>query len=227
VSDAENQALACLTPEEWEDAQLVSVVKSVGPPPKFHKTLHPIGEAHKQWVLDFLASVPSPNMAARILGCSTNALYHHRRSDAEFGKAWDATMEDATMTMIGVAAEEALGVGLCHVVTKEGKVLTIPKERNDKLLAAFLLRESKMKVDHKHEHGGGVVVMPAPMSEEKWEEMAFKQQAHHREQIPGKTPETPITDAIIKSRGPVTVEGEGESFEPMTGDGVVELAPGD
>lgn len=203
---------ACLTPAQMDDARLVSVVKAVGPPPRF-RGRGTFTDEHKLWVIAFLSSIPSPSLAARIIGCSADTLYHHKRNDPEFKARWDQAYNDSMETLMGAAAEEALGIGEQYVVTKEGTLMTIPKERNDKLLAAFMLRETKVR--HEHEHTGGVVVMPAPMSEEEWEERVLKQQACYRDNIPGVTPETPITDALINARKPIVIEGTVEVPDNM------------
>ena len=66
------------------DPQLVTLVESVGAPPPFHPKAKNFGDEHKAWVLAFLRELPSPQMAARAIGCSVDNLYEHRKRDPAF-----------------------------------------------------------------------------------------------------------------------------------------------
>lgn len=141
-------AEACLTLDQLEDTQLVSIVKSVGAPPPYLAAKRHFGQEHKDWVTTFLHELPSPTMAARIIGCSLSTLFHHKKVDPAFKAAWQDAMEASYDTLMGAASEEALGIGVRHVVTKDGDVLTIPKERNDKILTAFINFRLGQKITH-------------------------------------------------------------------------------
>ncbi len=133
-----------------DDPQFVSLVESVGAPPPFHPKAKNFGDEHKAWVLAFLRELPSPQMAARVIGCSVDNLYEHRKRDPAFKAGWDAAMEDSYDTLLGMAAEEAAGVGVRHVVTGKGEVIAVPKDRNDKILSAFI----NFRLGQRHIHEG-------------------------------------------------------------------------
>ena len=138
----EAEAAASLPVEKIEDAALVAVVRDVGPPPPLLQSESSarkgFAQEHKDWVARFLTRMPSPSLAADLLGVSSDTIHYHRRTDPAFRAAYDQAMEDAKQTLLGAAAEEVLGVGFAHVLTRDGDVITVPKERNDKLLLAYV-----------------------------------------------------------------------------------------
>ena len=150
---SDETALACLTPEQLEDDRLVAVVANVGRPPPFSPLLKNFGQEHKDWVCAFLSVLPSPTLCASILGCSTGNLYDHRDRDPAFKAGWQAATENAHDTILGAAAEEALGIGRDHVVTKDGGLVAVPKRRSERLFDAWL----KFRLGERHIHEGGAV----------------------------------------------------------------------
>ena len=146
-------ALTCLTPEQSEDERLVTLIKGVGAPPPFSSQVRNFGQPHKDWVCAFLAELPSPTMAARIMGVGVKTLYRHRDSDPVFRTDWANAVENAHDTILGAAAEEALGVGSDFTLSKDGKVIAIPKKRSERLLDAWL----KFRLGERHIHEGGAV----------------------------------------------------------------------
>ena len=193
-------ALECLTPIQLEDKQLCTVVKSIGRPPPFNGRGTFVAE-HKAWVCAFLYAIPSPGMAASIMGCSIDNFYHHRRNDEDFKREWDEAIKSGFQQIVGAAAENALGVGDPDVLSR----------RSEKLLGAFLLRESRVKHDVEHKHGGGIVLMPAPMTEEEWEKHVFEQQQVHRLQS-----DSPVSE--LAKRQPVIIEHEPHDTGPTPPD---------
>jgi hypothetical protein len=90
-------------------------------------------------------------MAARIMGVGVKTLYRHRDSDPVFRADWAKAVENAHDTILGAAAEEALGVGSDFTLSKDGKVIAIPKKRSERLLDAWL----KFHLGERHIHEGG------------------------------------------------------------------------
>ena len=143
-------AAACLTPELMEDDRLVTLVRGVGPPPPFAMR-GDFGDEHKDWVVGFLAELPSPSMAARVMGVTSDTLYYHRDRDAAFRARWQQATLNAREAIVGAAAEEALGYGVDHVVTKDGGAVAIPKRRSERLLDSWM----KFLLGERHIHEGG------------------------------------------------------------------------
>jgi hypothetical protein len=119
--------------------RLATILRSVGHPPP--RSTHPRGrkllKAHKDWIVRFVAELPSPKLAGEILGVSTTNIQEQRRTDPEFRAAYDRAIADGRQLAAGLVYEEAHGVGLDHVVVKtpEGaEVVAVPKRRSERLL---------------------------------------------------------------------------------------------
>ena len=68
-------------PVELHDVErLLTIVRDVGPPPKPGGSRRKFGQRQKDWVAGFVAQLPSPQLAARMLGISTSNLH--------LGKSW-------------------------------------------------------------------------------------------------------------------------------------------
>ena len=185
-------ALECLTPAQLDDKQLVSVIKMIGRPPPFEAgKAHQFSPFHMEWVCEFLHSIPSPQMAASSMGCSARTFYRHRKKNQVFRELWDEAIAAGFQSITGAAAENALGVGDPDVLSR----------RSEKLLCAFLLRESRTKVDVEVEHKGGVIVISQPLTVEEFEKAVFEQQRPHRDQFPDS-----LGDARRKRSEPVIID---------------------
>lgn len=139
-----------------DDERLMGILTNVGKPPEIIKkpgrrsSSHETGlqAEHKAWVLDFLVALPSPTLCAEVLGVGLSTLYHYRKIDPVFREGWEQAMIDSHDTLLGMASEEAAGIGFDYVVGKEGKVLTVPKNRSEKLLGAFVTFRLGQRVIH-------------------------------------------------------------------------------
>ena len=141
-----------LTEAEQNDPRLGQLLTNIGHPPRLAKTGNRDrwSQKHADWVVTFLAECPSPQLAAKLLGCSTRNLYGHRDRDPEFRRAWDQAMHDGNDTLLGLAWEEAHGFGVRHVMTPTGEVMALSKDRNDKILTALI----NFRLGQRHIHEG-------------------------------------------------------------------------
>lgn len=168
MSSSKSEAVASLPIEHLEDARMVSFIKSVGPPPPL--SINPsgqkqFGQPHKDWTISFLSQLYSPKLAAEILGVASSTLFYHKRSDPVFRKAWEQAEQDSHEAMLGIAMEEAHGIGIRHHVTKDGDIIEVPKDRNDKIITAFL--NFRLGTRHIHEgldgdDGGAMTIKISP-----------------------------------------------------------------
>ena len=136
-----SEAVASLPVEHVDDTKMVTLIKGVGAPPPLSLNLSgqkSIGQEHKEWVIRFLGQLYSPKLAAEILGVASSTLYHHKRNDPAFRAAWEQAQQDSHEMVFGLAMEEAHGVGVRHHITKDGDIIEVPKDRNDKIITAFL-----------------------------------------------------------------------------------------
>lgn len=84
------------------------------------------------------------------------------------------------------ARERALGWEE-PVYNKDGDVVGTRKVYSDKmmemLLKAHRPEKFREKFDHQVQHGGGVILIPKPLSQDEFEKVALEQQRRHREAI--------------------------------------------
>lgn len=71
------------------------------------------------------------------------------------------------------------------IMNKDGDIVGHKRCYSDKmaemLLKAHRPDKFRDKVDHEVTHGGGVIVIPAPMPQDEFEKTVFDQQQRHRE----------------------------------------------
>lgn len=73
------------------------------------------------------------------------------------------------------------------IYNKDGDQIGTRWQYSDRMMELKLKadRPSKFreKFDHKVEHGGGVVLIPKPLTQDEFEKVALEQQRRHREAI--------------------------------------------
>lgn len=139
--------------ELHDDERLLTIVRDVGPPPKPGGSRRKFGQRQKDWVVGFVAQLPSPQLAARMLGISTSTIHHGRRTDPEFKAAYDEAISLAREHIVGVAYQEALGIGKDYVLSKDSKVVAIPKRRDSQIIRSVLdLHYAREKNTHEIRH---------------------------------------------------------------------------
>lgn len=153
-----------LRKDEASDENLLQVIAAIGKPPRLRRDAKKVGkpyiftDKHKEWVVNFLADMPSPQLAAKIMGLPTRSLFQQRNYDAAFRTAWDEAMDVGLDQMIGQAMEEAAGWGVREVMTPQGEVTTLKKGRNDKILLGIL----NFKMGQRHIHEGSITADDPP-----------------------------------------------------------------
>ena len=148
-----SEAVASLPVEHLDDTRMVTLIKGVGAPPPLSLNgcgQKSVGQEHKEWVIRFLEQLYSPKLAAEILGVASSTLFYHKRRDPAFRAAWEQAEADSHETILGIAMEEAHGIGVRHHITKDGDVIEIPKDRNDKIITKFL----DFRLGQRHIHEG-------------------------------------------------------------------------
>jgi hypothetical protein len=139
-----------------DDDRVGVILKAVGPPPAISSGTGrdpKVNRTCQKWLLRFLAELPSPTHAARLLGCSTAAIYRARDRDPAFAAEFHAAMDKGRESVTALFWERAAGVGYRYVATEDGRVLMIPNEASDRLLeAAFKFQHAEVFQKHVVEH---------------------------------------------------------------------------
>ncbi len=130
------------------DENLYRVLGSVGPPPPPSRGRVKFTRRHQRWALSFLAQVPSPLLAARILGIHPNTIADRRARDPGFRTEYDEAIAAGREATMSLAYEEAHGVGKAYVVTKDGGVVAVPKQRSERIILALLNLHHARELNH-------------------------------------------------------------------------------
>lgn len=153
------------------DENLHRIVERVGPPPSPSGARVKFGARQQKWLLAFLQQLPSPLLASKMLGIHPNTIAERRKRDPAFKRAYeDAIALGREMTM-ALAYEEAHGVGKSYVVTKDGGLIAVPKQRNDKIILALLNLHHARELNHfthEHEVSGQVGFNPVNLTPEQY-----------------------------------------------------------
>lgn len=144
-------------------------------------------QKRKHRFIEILATTGNVSYAANAAGWrSRNTAYAQKEKDEEFAKLWEEAIEISMDALEMEARTRALGWDE-PIVNKEGVVVGHRRVFSDKmmeiLLKAHRPEKYREKFEHDHKVGGGVIVMPAPMSEEDWEARVLESQRPHREAI--------------------------------------------
>jgi hypothetical protein len=135
------------------DENLHRVVERVGPPPRPSGDRVKFGARQQKWLLAFVAQLPSPLLASRMLGIHPNTIADRRKRDPVFKQAYEEAITLGREMTMSLAYEEAHGVGKSYVVTKDGGVIAVPKQRNDRIILALLNLHHARELNHfTHEH---------------------------------------------------------------------------
>ena len=142
-------------------------------------------QLRKHRFIEVLATTGNVSYSANAAGWkSRNTAYSQKEKDPEFAKLWEEAIEISMDALEMEARKRALGWDE-PIVNKDGVVVGTRRVFSDKmmeiLLKAHRPEKYREKFEHDHKVGGGVIVMPAPMSEDEWEKQVLEQQRSHRE----------------------------------------------
>jgi hypothetical protein len=152
AADAEGEPQG-QAPNVAADENLYRIVERVGPPPQPRGGRVKFGARQQKWLLDFLAQLPSPLLASRMLGIHANTIADRRKRDPVFKQAYEEAIALGREMTMSLAYEEAHGVGKSFVVTKDGGVIAVPKQRNDRIILALLNLHHARELNHfTHDH---------------------------------------------------------------------------
>ena len=115
-----------------------------------------------------------------------NTAYASAKEDPDFKALWAEAMEVAMDALEHQARERAMG-WLEPVFNKDGEEVGFRRCYSDKMMEMLLKahRPDKFRetVEHEVNHGGGVILIPQPLTEAEFEKIAFEQQKRHREVV--------------------------------------------
>jgi hypothetical protein len=177
------------------DENLCRIVERIGPPPRPTGSRVKFGARQQKWLLGFLTQLPSPLLASRMLGIHPNTIVDRRKRDSVFKQAYeDAITLGREMTM-SLAYEEAHGVGKSYVVTKDGGVIAVPKQRNDRIILALLNLHHARELNHfTHDHDvtGQVAFHAVNLTPEQYTRLDRKERKALLDLVNKATSEPPI-----------------------------------
>jgi hypothetical protein len=143
---------AAETPGAERDENLYRVLSSVGAPPRPGSGRVKFTRAQQRWTLSFLAQIPSPMLAASLLGIHSNKIFERRKRDPLFKNEYDDAIAAGREATVSLAYEEAHGVGKAYVLTKDGGLVAVPKQRSERIILALLnLQHARELKHHTHE----------------------------------------------------------------------------
>lgn len=144
-------------------------------------------QKRKHRFIEVLARTGNVSYSAHAAGWrSRNTAYQQKEKDPLFAELWEEAIEISMDALEMEARSRAMGWDE-PVYNKDGEQVGTRRVFSDKmmeiLLKAHRPEKYREKFEHDHQVGGGVILMPAPMSEDEWKDMALKQQKPHREVI--------------------------------------------
>lgn len=144
-------------------------------------------QRRKHRFIEVLARTGNVSYSAHAAGWrSRNTAYQQKDKDPLFAELWEEALEISMDALEMEARSRAMGWDE-PVFNKDGEQVGTRRVFSDKmmeiLLKAHRPEKYREKFEHDHKVGGGVIVMPAPMTEDEWKDMALNQQKQHREVI--------------------------------------------
>ena len=135
------------------DDNLYRVLENVGPPPRPSASRVKFTRRHQKWLLSFIAQIPSPLLASKMLGIHPNTIAEARKRDPVFKQDYEEAIALGREVTMSLAYEEAHGVGKAYLLTKDGEVVAVPKQRSEKIILALLNLHHEKELNHfTHEH---------------------------------------------------------------------------
>jgi hypothetical protein len=178
-----------ITPESLEAAGIrnLDAGKLLDQLPTIPKGQKVEAQKRKHRFIEVLARTGNVSYAAHAAGWrSRNTAYQQKEKDPLFAELWEEAVEISMDALEMEARNRALGWDE-PIINKDGEVVGHRRVFSDKmmeiLLKAHRPEKFREKFEHDHKVGGGVIVMPAPMSEADWEARVLETQRPHREVI--------------------------------------------
>jgi len=144
-------------------------------------------QARKYLFIEALAMTGNVSAACLAAGWThRNTAYLHRKEDPAFAEVWNDAKQIFCDMLESAASERAMGWDE-PVFNKDGEMVGTKRVYSDKMMELLLKanRPEKFREKFEHEvtHGGGVIVIPKPLTQDEFEKVALEQQRRHREAI--------------------------------------------